>query len=67
VRGVSHEVLRWRGPTGGGTKRHSLRLRTATEIVALLEAARFTVEAAYGGWFMEHLDQESEHLILVAR
>jgi SAM-dependent methyltransferase len=67
VRGVSHEVLRWRGPTGGGTKRHSLRLRTATEIVALLEAARFTVEAAYGGWFMEHLDHESEHLILVAR
>jgi SAM-dependent methyltransferase len=67
VRGVSHEVLRWRGPTGAGTKRHSLRLRTATEIIALIEAAPFAVEAVYGGWSMENFDRASEQLILVAR
>lgn len=67
LRGVSHEVLRWRGPDGGGTKRHSLRLRTATAMAGLLAAAGFRVEDAYGGWTMERFGRESERLILVAR
>lgn len=67
LRGVSHEVLRWQGPAGGGSKRHSLRLRTATEMVSLLETAGFDVGRAYGGWGMEPFGRESERLILVAR
>lgn len=67
LRSVSHEVLRWRGPHGGGTKRHSLRLRTATETVGLLEAVGFSVADAYGGWSMEPFGRDSERLILVAR
>jgi SAM-dependent methyltransferase len=64
--GVSHEVLRWSGPRGGGTKRHALRLRTATEMVVLAEAAGATVVRAYGGWDMEPFRHESERLVLVA-
>lgn len=66
LRGVSHEVLRWQGPAGGGSKRHSLRLRTATEMVRLLETAGFEVAGAYGGWALEPFGRESERLILVA-
>jgi SAM-dependent methyltransferase len=67
VRGVSHEVLRWEGSGGAGTKRHSLRLRTATETTRLLAAAGFTVESSYGGWSMERFGRASERLILLAR
>jgi ubiquinone/menaquinone biosynthesis C-methylase UbiE len=66
LRGVSHEVLRWQGPAGAGSKRHSLRLRTATEMVSLLETAGFEVAGAYGGWPMEPFGHGSERLILVA-
>jgi SAM-dependent methyltransferase len=66
VRGVSHEVMRWRGPGHDGTKRHSLRLRTAIEMIGLVEAAGFGVVVAYGGWEMEPLGRQSERLILVA-
>lgn len=65
VRGVSHEVLRWHGPTGSGRKRHSLRLRTATEMIRLLESAGLGVTATYGGWDREPFGHVSERLILV--
>lgn len=65
VRGVSHEVLRWSGPHGAGAKRHSLRPRTATELVGLVEAAGLEVAGAYGGWAMERFGRESERLVLV--
>jgi SAM-dependent methyltransferase len=65
LRGVSHEVLRWIGPDGGGSKRHSLRLRSATEMLALLDAAGFGVAETYGGWGMERFGRESERLILI--
>ena len=39
--GVSHERLVWRSGHEHGEKRHALRLRTATEIDALLRAAGF--------------------------
>jgi SAM-dependent methyltransferase len=67
VAGVSHEVLRWSGPAGAGTKRHSLRLRTATEVVGLLEAAGLGVVGVYGDWELERFSRESDRLIVVAR
>lgn len=66
VAGVSHEVVRWMGPEGGGTKRHSLRLRTATELAGLLESAGLGVHAVYGGWEQERFGRESERVIVVA-
>jgi SAM-dependent methyltransferase len=65
LRGISHEVLRWRGPAGSGKKRHSLRLRTATELAGLMEAAGLAVSAAYGGWDLERFQHTSDRLILV--
>jgi hypothetical protein len=67
VRGVSHEVLRWTGPDGRGGKRHSLRLRTATEMVRLVEAAELDVVGWYGGWAQERFQRDAERLILVAQ
>lgn len=66
VAGLSHEVLRWTGPRGGGSKRHSLRLRTATELLRLAEAAGLVATGAYGGWALERFARTSERLILVA-
>jgi len=65
-RGVSHEVLRWNGPAGAGTKRHSLRLRTATGMIRLLDAAALNPVAVYGGWDQEPFGRESERVILLA-
>ena len=65
-RGVSHEVLRWDGPAGGGEKRHSLRVRTGDEMVGLLEAAGLTVAALYGDWTGEPFDPGSPRLIVLA-
>jgi SAM-dependent methyltransferase len=67
LRGVSHEVLRWQGPAGAGRKRHTLRLRTATELAGLVEAAALDVVAAYGGWEQESFHRTAERLILLAR
>lgn len=65
-RAVSHEVLRWDGPAGAGTKRHSLRLRTATEMVSLLDAAALDPVSVYGGWYREPFGRESDRVVLVA-
>jgi protein-L-isoaspartate O-methyltransferase len=67
VRGVSHEVLRWSGPDGGGIKRHSLRLRSGTELVRLLGSAGLVPLAVYGGWEQERFGRDSERVILIAR
>jgi SAM-dependent methyltransferase len=63
VTGVSHEVLRW----SGGRKRHSLRLRSATELVALLRAAGLEGVRAFGDWDGRGLSLDSDRLLLVAR
>jgi CBS domain containing-hemolysin-like protein len=42
VTGISHERLSWRRGEETGRKTHALRLRTATEIAGLLDAAGFT-------------------------
>jgi SAM-dependent methyltransferase len=65
-RDVSHEVLRWRGPAGVGTKRHSLRLRSAAEVRARLEDAGLEVAATCGEWTLEPFGLDSERLIVVA-
>ena len=77
LRGVSHEVLRWsraggrgEGGEGGGeregTKRHSLRLRTGTEVAALLERAGLRVEEAWGDWDGSPFRADSPRLLVRA-
>ena len=67
VTGISHERLRWRRGTQQGRKAHALRLRTATEIAALLETAGFAEIAWFGDWRGAPLRHDSAHLIAVAR
>lgn len=66
VAGVSHERLRWRRGTARGRKAHSLRLRTATEIAALLRAAGFQPVRYCGGWSGRPFTYLTESLIVVA-
>lgn len=66
LRGVSEEVLRWRGPAGAGEKRHALRIRSATEIVGLLQEAGFSVVDAFGDWSGRPFRHSSPRLLLVA-
>ena len=67
VTGISHEKLRWRKGGEQGRKAHALRLRTATEIDALLRAAGFTAIEYFGAWDGSPLRHDSEHVIAVAR
>jgi SAM-dependent methyltransferase len=67
VAGVSHERLQWRRGPERGRKRHSLRLRTATEIDALLRAAGFTDIAYFGSWGGARVSHRRESVIAVAR
>jgi SAM-dependent methyltransferase len=65
--GISHEVLRWRDPDGRRhTKRHSLRLRSATELARLVGRAGFSIRDAFGDWDGEPLRPDSPRLILIA-
>jgi SAM-dependent methyltransferase len=66
VSGVSHERLRWRRGNETGRKQHALRLRTATEIDALLHAAGFVSVAYYGGWDGASFTHRDQSLIAVA-
>jgi SAM-dependent methyltransferase len=66
VRGISHERLQWRKGDQGGRKQHALRLRTATEIAALLEQAGFDDVAYYGDWDGRPFTHRDHSLIAVA-
>ena len=66
VKGISHERLKWRRGDQHGRKEHALRLRTATEIDALLTAAGFGDRHWYGGWEGEPFRHDSPNLIVVA-
>jgi ubiquinone/menaquinone biosynthesis C-methylase UbiE len=66
IAGVSHERLRWRRGSARGRKTHALRLRTATEIDALLRAAGFQLIRHYGGWNGRPFTHRAESLIAVA-
>lgn len=62
VSGVSREWLRW----GAVEKRHSIRVRSASEWDALLSRAGLTAEAWYGDWDLEPFSVSSERLVIVA-
>jgi ubiquinone/menaquinone biosynthesis C-methylase UbiE len=66
VRGISYERLQWRKGEAGGRKQHALRLRTATEIAALLQAAGFNDVAYYGDWDGRPFTHRDSSLIAVA-
>jgi SAM-dependent methyltransferase len=67
VAGVSRERLEWRRGEQRGRKAHALRLRTATEIDALLRGAGFDRIEYFGGWSGHRFGHRSESLIAVAR
>ena len=66
-RGLSEEVLRWRGPGGAGEKRHTLRIRSAAEVVALVEGAGLGVDRLFGDWTRDPFEPDAPRLILLAR
>jgi SAM-dependent methyltransferase len=65
VAGISHERLRWRRGSEMGRKQHALRLRTATEIDALLRAAGFDDVEYFGSWSGAPFTHRHESLIVV--
>jgi ubiquinone/menaquinone biosynthesis C-methylase UbiE len=67
VTGVSRERLSWRRGEESGRKQHALRLRTATEIDALLRSAGFGDVTYYGDWDGSPFHHRAESLIAVAR
>jgi ubiquinone/menaquinone biosynthesis C-methylase UbiE len=67
VTGVSHEIWHWRRGDEHGEKRHSLRLRSATEIATLLRRAGFRRVEWYGDWNGEPFTHHSPRIIAVAR
>lgn len=67
VSGISYESLRWERGGAHGRKAHALRLRTGTEVAALLDAAGFEDVEWYGGWDGRTFRHDSQHLIAVAR
>lgn len=67
VAGVSHERLRWRRGRRSGEKRHSIRVRSATEWAALLEDAGLRPESWFGDWDLSPFELGSERLVVVAR
>jgi ubiquinone/menaquinone biosynthesis C-methylase UbiE len=67
VSGISHERLRWRRGEMSGRKTHALRLRTATEIDALLRAAGFSRIDYFGSFAGRPFSYRSASLIALAR
>jgi len=67
VTGISEERLQWRRGTERGRKSHAMRLRTATEIDALLRAAGFSRIEYFGTWTGGRLTHRSESVIACAR
>lgn len=66
VAGISHETLHWRDASGTeGEKRHSVRVRSATEWNALLVDAGFRPLEWFGDWTLEPLGLQSEELIVM--
>jgi ubiquinone/menaquinone biosynthesis C-methylase UbiE len=66
VRGISYERLQWRKGEQHGRKQHALRLRTATEIAALLQAAGFDDVEYYGDWDGRPFTHRDSSIIAVA-
>jgi len=66
VTGISHETWRWKKGRDSGERSHSLKLRTATEVVRLLGRAGFREFRCHGDWDGGPFDRRSASLILVA-
>jgi ubiquinone/menaquinone biosynthesis C-methylase UbiE len=67
VAGVSHETVHWRTSNGRtGAKRHSIRIRSATEWAAILAAAGFVPTAWWGSWDFDPFTTASDRLIVMA-
>jgi ubiquinone/menaquinone biosynthesis C-methylase UbiE len=66
VTGISYEKLQWKRGDKSGKKQHALRLRTATEIAALLQEAGFDDVAYYGDWDGRPFTHRESSLIAVA-
>jgi SAM-dependent methyltransferase len=66
VTGISHETWRWKKGRDSGERSHSLRLRTATEVVELVHRAGYHRIRCYGDWDDAPFDHRSASLILVA-
>ena len=67
ARGISQEVLRWKGPGGEGEKRHTLRIRSALELEALVERAGLAIVTTFGGWNAIPFEPDSPRLVILAR
>ena len=66
ARGISREVLRWRGPGGEGEKRHALRIRSGGEVIALVQESGLRLHHAFGDWDGSPFDATSPRLIVLA-
>ena len=66
VTGISREELRWRRGRTCGVKRNVLRLRTATEVIALFDRAGFTSMRCFGDWDGSAFTHRSPRLIVIA-
>lgn len=67
VSGVTYDAFRWQRGAEQGRKSHALRLRTATEIAALLAAAGFADVEWFGDWDLSSLRHDSPRVLAVAR
>jgi len=67
VSGITYDAFRWQRDGETGRKAHALRLRTATEIAALLAAAGFLEVEWFGDWDLSPLRHDSPRVIAVAR
>jgi ubiquinone/menaquinone biosynthesis C-methylase UbiE len=66
VTGLSHERWRWERDGEAGERMHVLRLRTATEVAALIRRAGFRSVRFYGDWDGAALTLASPRAIVVA-
>ncbi len=67
VSGITYDAFRWRRGEERGRKSHALRLRTATEIAALLHAAGFDEVDWYGDWDLSPLRRDSPRVVALCR
>ncbi len=65
VRGISYESLRWRRKRSKGQKSSAFRVRNATELAGLLDAAGLRPLLWLGGWDGSPFSPRSDRLIVV--
>ena len=63
VSGITYDAFRWTRGEQRGRKSHALRLRTATEIAALLRGAGFEDIVWYGDWDLSPLRYDSPRVV----